>query len=424
MPAPPVSEHGDRERRRVLLGVTGGIAACKAPLLVRRLRERGFEVRCALTAAGERFVAPLALEVLSGAPVLREEYLAPGVGGQELHVELARWADVVCVAPATAHTLARLAWGLADDFLTTTALAFEGPLVVAPAMHSAMWAKATVGEALERLRARGALLVGPETGPLASGELGLGRMSEPETIAAAVARAVSARDLDGTRVLVTAGPTHEPIDPVRFLGNRSSGKMGFAIAAAAARRGAEVTLVAGPVELPDPAGVLRVDVESAREMAAAVFERAPRADVVVMTAAVADYRPAEVARTKIKREGRDGLQLSLVPNPDILAALAEQAPAALRIGFAAETDRVRENAQRKLAAKRVDLLVVNDVSRTDIGFGADDNELTVLRPGREPIELGKHSKALLADALLDLVREELAERRRGSDDGQRGGVAT
>jgi phosphopantothenoylcysteine decarboxylase/phosphopantothenate--cysteine ligase len=200
--------------------------------------------------------------------------------------------------------------------------------------------------------------------------------------------------------------------------------MGFSIAAAAARRGAEVTLVAGPVELPDPAGVLRVDVESAREMAAAVFERAPRADVVVMTAAVADYRPAEVARTKIKREGRDGLQLSLVPNPDILAALAEQAPAALRIGFAAETDRVRENAQRKLAAKRVDLLVVNDVSRTDIGFGADDNELTVLRPGREPIELGKHSKALLADALLDLVREELAERRRGANDRQRGGGAT
>jgi phosphopantothenoylcysteine decarboxylase/phosphopantothenate--cysteine ligase len=423
MPSTPASDYGGRERRRVLLGVTGGIAACKAPLVVRRLRERGFEVRCALTAAGERFVAPLALEVLSGAPILREEYLAPGVGGEELHVELARWADVVCVAPATAHTLARLAWGFADDFLTTTALAFEGPLVVAPAMHSAMWAKATVSEAVERLRARGTLVVGPETGALASGELGLGRMSEPETIAEAVALASSPRDLAGVRVLVTAGPTHEPIDPVRFVGNRSSGKMGFAIAAAAARRGAEVTLIAGPVALPDPPGVDRVNVESAREMASAVAERAPRADVVVMAAAVADYRPSEIAPTKIKREGRAGLDLSLVPNPDILDALAEQAPTALRIGFAAETDRVREHAQRKLATKRVDLLVVNDVSRSDIGFGADDNELTVLRPGREPLELGKRSKTLLAGALLDVVREALGERRRGAADGARGGAA-
>ena len=381
-------------------------------MVVRRLREHGLEVRCALTAAGSRFVAPLALEVLAGSPVLGEEYLSPGVDGQEVHVEVARWADVLCVAPATANTLARLAWGLADDFLSTTALVHEGPLVVAPAMHSAMWAKASVREAISRLRARGALVVGPEHGALASGEEGEGRMSDPEVIARAVAAIFARpRDLAGVKILIAAGPTHEPIDPVRFLGNRSSGKMGFALAAEAAVRGAEVVLIAGPVTLPSPAGVERIDVTTALEMAEAVAARAPQSHVVVMAAAVADFRPAEPASSKIKRDGRSSLELRLVQNPDILAGLAERAPAALRVGFAAETERTREHGEGKLVAKRADLLVVNDVSRPDIGFGSDDNEVLVLRRGLPPVALGKRKKAVLAEALVDLVRDALRERQ-------------
>jgi phosphopantothenoylcysteine decarboxylase/phosphopantothenate--cysteine ligase len=401
----------DGLRGRVLLGVTGGIAACKAPQLVRRLREQGFDVCCALTAAAEQFVAPLALEVLSGRPVFREEYLSPGGGdGRELHVELARWADVLCIAPATAHTLSRLAWGLADDFLTTTALVHAGPLVLAPAMHSVMWHKPSVHEAVTRLVERGATLVGPEHGALASGEVGDGRMSEPEAIAAAVVARRTTQDLAGQRWLVSAGPTHEPIDPVRYLGNRSSGKMGFALAAEAAARGARVVLVAGPVALSTPPGVERVDVESGAEMASAVAGHAVTSDVIVMAAAVADYRPAERSPTKIKRQGAEGRELRLVANPDILAGLATRAPAALRVGFAAETDRVREHGERKLESKGVDLLVVNDVSRRDIGFGSDDNEVLVLRPGRAPVELGKRHKRLLAAALVDLIRDARAER--------------
>jgi phosphopantothenoylcysteine decarboxylase / phosphopantothenate---cysteine ligase len=415
MPEVPAFDGEVAARGRVLLGVTGGIAACKAPMLVRRLREHGLTVRCALTAAGERFVAPLALEVLSGQSVLREEYLEPGGGGQELHIELGHWADVLCVAPTTAHTLARLAWGLADDFLTTTALAHEGPLVLAPAMHSAMWAKPSVAEAVERLRHRGTVIVGPERGALASGELGLGRMSEPDAIAEAVVGCLPGyRDLAGVRILVTAGPTYEAIDPVRFFGNRSSGKMGFAIAAEAAVRGARVELVAGPVSLPTPAGVERLDVESAEEMAGAVASRAAAADVVVMAAAVADFRPAEFLGQKIKREAREGLELRLVRNPDILAGLSSSAPRALRVGFGAETERLLEHGSRKLAAKEADILVVNDVSRTDIGFGAEDNEVVVLRPGEKPLELGKRDKKLVARALLDLIRAALDERSRAA----------
>jgi phosphopantothenoylcysteine decarboxylase/phosphopantothenate--cysteine ligase len=295
-------------------------------------------------------------------------------------------------------------------------------MVVAPAMHSAMWAKASVREAVGRLRARGALVVGPEHGALASGEEGEGRMSDPEAIAKAVASFFTRpRDLAGVRVLVAAGPTHEPIDPVRFLGNRSSGKMGFALAAEAAARGAEVVLVAGPVALPSPAGVERIDVTTALEMADAVAARAPESQVVVMAAAVADFRPAEPASSKIKRDGRASLELRLVQNPDILAGLADRAPSALRVGFAAETERMREHGERKLEAKRVDLLVVNDVSRSDIGFGADDNEVLVLRRGRPPVELGKRRKAVLAEALVDVVRDALREKHasRGAASGEK-----
>jgi len=402
---------------RVLLGVSGGIAAYKAAELVRRLRAQGCEVRCALTASAVSFVAPLTLEVLSGRPVLGEEYLQPTGSGEEGHIEAAAWADVLCVAPATAHVLARLALGLADDFLTTVALAFAGPLVVAPAMHTAMWGKLAVRAHAETLQARGALLVGPVEGPLASGEVGMGRMADPEAIAAAVLAAASAADassalpletpLAGRSVLVTAGPTHEPLDPVRFLGNRSSGKMGFALAAEAARRGARVTLVAGPVSLATPAGVARIDVETAAQMERAVAREAPGADLVVMTAAIADFRPRTVAAGKIKKE--EGVPaVELEPTPDILAGLRDLAPRAVSVGFAAETEGLEAHARAKLERKRADFLVANDVSRRDIAFGADANEVTVFRRDGPPVFFRRQPKGELAGRLLDLFATALA----------------
>lgn len=395
---------------KVLLGVTGGIAAVKAAALVRRLRELGAEVRCVVTRGAEAFVTPLSLEVLSGREVYGEEYLRPGNGGVELHIEAAQWADVLCVAPATAHAIARLAMGLADDFLTTTALAFRGPLVVAPAMHSAMWEKPAVQDHLDVLRRRGALCVGPVEGALASGEVGQGRMVEPEEIAAAVLAAHGVGGpLAGRTVVVSAGPTHEPIDPVRYLGNRSSGKMGFALAREARRRGARVVLVAGPVALATPPGVERVNVETALEMQAAIRQHAPAADLVVMAAAVADFRPAQAGAQKIKRE-RGVPEVALVANPDILAGLAEVAPDALRVGFAAETEALAEHARDKLARKKVDLLVANDVSRSDIGFGAEHNEVTVYRRDGDPIHLARRPKDALAAELVDLFAEALARR--------------
>ncbi|MBZ0089206.1 MAG: bifunctional phosphopantothenoylcysteine decarboxylase/phosphopantothenate--cysteine ligase CoaBC, partial [Thermoanaerobaculia bacterium] len=265
--------------RRVLLGVSGGIAAYKTPELVRRLRERGCEVRCALTPAATAFVSPLTLEVVSGAAVRREEWLEPTGTGEELHISAAGWADLVLLAPATAHLIARLALGLADDFLTTTALAYTGPILAAPAMHSAMWNHPATREHVETLVRRGVRFVGPVAGPLASGETGMGRMAEVADLVAAVEGALVHRDLAGRTLLVTAGPTHEAIDPVRYLANRSSGKMGFAIAAEAARRGARVQLVAGPVALATPPGVERIDVTSALDMEAAVRRLAPGCDV-------------------------------------------------------------------------------------------------------------------------------------------------
>jgi phosphopantothenoylcysteine decarboxylase / phosphopantothenate---cysteine ligase len=414
---------------RVLLGVSGGIAAYKAAELVRRLRGLGCEVRCAATASARSFVAPLTLEVLSGRPVLGEEYLTPTGSGEEGHIEAAAWADVLCVAPATAHVLARLALGLADDFLTTAALAFEGPLVLAPAMHTAMWAKPAVQEHAATLSARGARFVGPVLGPLASGEVGMGRMADPQAIADAVLAAGAAAParrngspagrgespetgdpLAGRRILVTAGPTHEPLDPVRFLGNRSSGRMGFALAAEAARRGARVVLVAGPVALPTPSGVERIDVVTAAEMEAAVARAAPAAELVVMAAAVADFRPRAAAPQKLKKE-RGIPTLDLEPTPDILGGLRELAPGAVLVGFAAETEDLEGNARAKLARKRADFLVANDVSRQDIAFGAEANEVTVYRRDGPPVFFAREEKGALAGRLLDPFSTALDPRR-------------
>lgn len=393
-------------RPRVLLGVTGGIAAYKAAEIVRRLTGAGAEVRVALSRSARAFVSPLTLEVLSGQPVYGEEYLEENGSGQELHIAAAAWADVLCVAPATAHVLARLALGLADDFLTTTALAFSGPLVIAPAMHFAMWEKPAVQAHVAALEARGARRIGPVVGPLASGESGMGRMADPERIAAAALRATEPGTLSGRTVLVSAGPTFEPVDPVRFLGNRSSGKMGFALAAEAARRGAHTILIAGPVALGTPPGVERIDVETASEMAAAVAATAPGADLVILAAAVADFRPKAQAGQKIKKE-RGIPALDLEPTEDILAGLFRIAPTAVRVGFAAETERLEENARAKLAKKDVHFIVANDVSRTDIAFGRDQNEVVVFSREGEPVPIPRQDKSGVAAALIDLFTRAL-----------------
>lgn len=394
---------------RVLLGVSGGVAAFKTPALVRRLRERGHEVRCALTPHAACFVAPLTLEVLSGHAVYDESYLTANGSGEELHVTAAAWADVLCVAPATANTLARLALGLGEDFLSTFCLAFAGPRLVAPAMHPTMWEQAAVQENVARLRSRGYRVLGPVRGSLASGELGWGRMVEPEEIAEAIDE-LGAGELSGRKVVVSAGPTYEAIDPVRFLGNRSSGKMGFALASECAGRGARVVLVTGPVGLTTPWGVARVDVESAREMQDAIYREALGADLVIMAAAVSDFRPEETALQKIKKEAGSPT-LSLVENPDILAGLAAVAPAAVRVGFAAETDDLHANATKKLAGKDVDFLVANDVSRSDIGFGHDHNEVVVFVRDGEVVTLERAPKREIAGRLVDLFASRLSPLR-------------
>jgi phosphopantothenoylcysteine decarboxylase/phosphopantothenate--cysteine ligase len=350
----------------------------------------------------------LVLEVLSGRRVDQEEYLEGQGTGAEEHLAAAQWADVLVIAPATTHSIARLALGLGDDFLSTTALAFDGPLVIAPAMHSQMWNRATTRQHVETLRSRGAIFVGPVEGALASGEVGVGRMADPAAVVAEIDSLGARRTLAGRRVVVTAGPTFEAIDPVRFLGNRSSGRMGFALAAEAARRGASVTLIAGPVRLETPRGVVRQDVRTAIEMQQALAASAPSADLVIMAAAVADFRVSAVAPTKIKR-GTAGMSLELVPNPDLLAELASTAPSAIRVGFAAETEDLASNAQKKLAGKDCDFLVANDVSRVDIGFDAVDNEVVVYRRSGAPESLSHRPKTRLAGDLLDLFEPALRE---------------
>jgi phosphopantothenoylcysteine decarboxylase/phosphopantothenate--cysteine ligase len=392
---------------RVLLGISGGIAAYKSAEIVRRFRARGHDVRCVLTRSAAAFVSPLTLEVLSGHPVHQEEYLTPTGTGEEAHITAAAWAEVLCVAPATSNVLARLALGLADDFLTTTALAFAGPVVVAPAMHSVMWEKPALQEHLATLRRHGVRIAGPVEGPLASGEVGMGRMSDPEEIVAGVEAAAGAGPLAGRTVLVTAGPTFEPLDPVRFLGNRSSGRMGYALADEAAKRGARVVLVSGPVHLATPSGVARLNVTTAREMEAVVREHAPAADMVVMTAAVADYRPRNPVGAKIKKENGLPPPVELEENPDILAGLRDVAPRAVIVGFAAETHELERNARAKLERKRADFLVANDVSRKDIAFDSIANEVTVFRREGEPVFLSRRPKQELAASLLDLFAGRL-----------------
>lgn len=386
--------------KRILLGVTGGIAAYKAAELVRELRRAGAEVRVVMTAAATRFVAPLTFQALSGHPV-RSDLFDPAHEAAMGHIELARWPDLVLVAPASADFMARLAVGMADDLLATLCLATAAPTALAPAMNRQMWAAAATVDNAERLRNRGIRLLGPARGDQACGEVGEGRMLEPARLAAEAATLLRPHDLDGVRITLTAGPTREPLDPVRFLSNRSSGKMGFALAEAAAARGAVVRLVAGPVQLPTPSGVTRVDVTTAQEMLEAVL--VDTGEVFIACAAVADYRPAQAAERKIKKD-REGLSLALIRNPDILASVAALTERPFTVGFAAETDRLAEYARGKLTAKGLDLIAANWVGeRADGGgFDSDRNALQLFWADGEH-DLGAGSKRELADRLLDVV---------------------
>jgi phosphopantothenoylcysteine decarboxylase/phosphopantothenate--cysteine ligase len=404
---------------RILVGVSGGIAAYKAVELVRLATGAGHAVRVVQTPASLQFVGRATFEGVTGAPVLVDEFerdpargAYPGEPAPShdpiSHLELVRRADAFCVAPASANTLAKLAHGLADNLLTSAALACTAPLVVAPAMNNHMYEHAATQDNLGVLRARGATIVEPETGRLASrGEWGVGRLAEParilETLEGLLGKAAGG-PMDGLRVLVTAGGTREPIDSVRYVGNRSSGRMGLALAAEAARRGAEVTLLAANVTLPEPAGVRVIEVETAAELLSAARAAFPDAHVLLMAAAVADFKPGEAVKDKITKSGRDGLSLSLEPTEDVLAALsAARAAGQTLVGFAAEHGAgAVERGRAKLRRKGLDAVVVNDISRAEIGFDAPDNEVTIVTAeGERHVPLG--SKEAVAAAILDAV---------------------
>ncbi len=392
--------------KRILLGVSGGIAAYKVCTLASHLTQAGAQVDVVMTEAATRFVAPLTFQALTGRPVYTSMWETPGAGLSThiAHVGLAHDADLVTIAPATANSLAKLAHGLADNLLSTLALAARCPLLVAPAMDIGMWAHPATQANAQALRARGVHFAGPAWGRMASGLEGEGRLVEPEELLGHVRRVLGlAGDLVGRRVVVTAGPTREPVDPVRFLSNPSSGRQGFALAQAALDRGASVTLVTGPTPLPTPIGAERVDVTTTEEMRDAVLAACAGADLLLMAAAPADYRPAQVAPHKIKKGAAD-LALDLSRTPDILAAVAEMraergAPR-LVVGFAAETQNLVQNARAKLAAKGLDLIVANDVTAGDAGFGAETNRVVLVGPGGEAEKLPLLSKTAVAEAVL------------------------
>ncbi|HUO82728.1 MAG TPA: bifunctional phosphopantothenoylcysteine decarboxylase/phosphopantothenate--cysteine ligase CoaBC [Gammaproteobacteria bacterium] len=393
---------------RILLGVTGGIAAYKSADLVRRLRERGAEVQVVMTAAAQRFVTRQTFQAVSGRPVrsaLWDEAAEAAMG----HIELARWAGKVVIAPASADFIARLASGLADDLLSTLCLATGAPILLAPAMNRLMWANPATQANIATLTARGMRLLGPAQGNQACGETGTGRMVEPDRLAAAILADRPAGPLDGVRVLVTAGPTRERIDPVRFVSNRSSGKMGFAVAGAAAEAGARVCLVAGPVALATPPGIERIDVESAEQMRDAVASRLAQTDVFIGAAAVADYRPDAVAADKIKKTEPE-IELRLVLAPDVLAEAV--AAGVFTVGFAAETRDVERNARAKLEDKRLDMIAANRVG-DDAGFESDDNALTVYWADGQR-ELATAPKHELARALVEIVARRFAAARQAA----------
>lgn len=391
-------------QHKVLLGVTGGIAAYKSADLTRRLQDAGAEVRVVMTPAATEFVGPLTFQALSGHPV-RLDLLDPAAEAAMGHIELARWADTVLVAPASADFMARLAHGMANDLLTTLCLATDAPVVLAPAMNRLMWQNPATQDNVALLQQRGVRLIGPAAGGQACGEVGEGRMIEPLDLVRELFSqpAVVEQSLAGTTVLITAGPTREAIDPVRFISNRSSGRMGFAVAEAARQAGARVVLVAGPTALTTPQGVERIDVISAEEMHAAVMQQVEAADVFIGTAAVADYRPADVESSKIKKK-TEHMSLTLEPTQDILQNVAARPNPPFTVGFAAETDELERFARDKLERKRLDMIAANWVGG-ELGFDSDDNALEVFwRDGQQ--SLGRQGKDALAQQLMGLIAKQ------------------
>ncbi len=405
--------------RQIVVGVTGGIAAYKIPLLVREFVKRGASVRVLMTESAAEFVTPLTLSTLSGTDAIVGTFPAAGSGhtGKTWHIDIARKSDILVIAPATANVIAKLANGIADDAVTTLALAFRANILVCPAMDFDMWEHDATRRNVSTLLEMGYDVLPPEEGELASGLSGPGRLPEPERIAGAAEAIVtgSRRDLAGVNLLVTAGPTHEPIDPVRFIGNRSSGRMGYAIAAAAAKRGAKVTLVSGPVHLAVPRGVTRIDAATAAGMYAEVLKQSRRSDAIVMAAAVADFTPASVSPKKIKKSaaGKGGtFSLELKPTKDILMALAASKRRQPVVGFALETHDEVKNARRKLKEKKLDLLVLNNPLKPGAGFGGDTNVVTLFRKNGSAQTLPRLSKFEAANEILDRLRPMVSRRRR------------
>ncbi|MHA3104348.1 bifunctional phosphopantothenoylcysteine decarboxylase/phosphopantothenate--cysteine ligase CoaBC [Acinetobacter sp. ANC 3791] len=404
--------------KNILLAVTGGIAAYKSAILVRRLKDYGFNVRVVMTHGAQAFITPLTFQALSGNTV-HTELLNPEAEAGMGHIELARWADLLLVAPASCDTLAKFAHGLADDLLSTLYLAIKAPVWVAPAMNQQMWAAKATQRNLQMLVEDGVHVIMPAAGSQACGDVGLGRMPEPEFLAEQVKlyfhqtqRAIAEKFglLAGKRVVITAGPTREAIDPVRYISNHSTGKMGFALASACYAAGAKVTLIAGPVSLDTPNGVQRVNVHSALEMLDQSLQQLEYGcDIFIATAAVADYRVAQVAEHKIKKSG-DELDVSLIKNPDIVATIAQQQKRPFMVGFAAETRNVEEYAASKLVAKKLDMIACNDVSRSDIGFASDENAMTVFFAQKHALpkrDLAKASKQEIAQQLVEAIADAL-----------------
>lgn len=400
------------EQKNVLLGVSGGIAAYKTPDLVRKLSAKGANVRVVLTESATHFVSSLSLQAVSGNKVsthLLDEDAEAGMG----HIELARWADYFVIAPATANTIAKLAQGLADDLLTTLALASSAPVFIAPAMNQQMWAAPATTQNVATLSSRGATLLGPAAGEQACGDLGYGRMLEPQEIADAIAdyaqnKSASEALFANTKIMITAGPTREEIDPVRYISNHSSGKMGFAIAKAAQRLGAKVTLVAGPVSLDTPENVERINVISAQDMLNAVHSGIAEQDIFIACAAVADYKLNKVSEHKLKKQSKD-ITLALTQNPDILKSVAFLDNPPFTVGFAAETQHIESYAKAKLEKKKLNMIAANDVSNTELGFNSDRNALIVLSQDKTQ-HLAPNTKDLLALELMKLVHEQYRSR--------------
>ena len=392
--------------KNILLGVTGGIAAYKAAEIVRHLKKSGSSVRVVMTKSAEEFITPLTLQALSGNRVSRELLDAEAEAAMG-HIELAKWADGILIAPATANTLARLSSGRGDDLLSTITLAFEGPISLAPAMNQAMWRDSRTQENLKKLIDKGYILCGPGSGEQACGDVGLGRMLEPLEIMKIFSDSFKEGILSGKSVLITAGPTKEPIDPVRFITNRSSGKMGYSLAEAAIDAGAIVTLITGPVDIEPPMKCNTIPVETAKEMHEAVMHHVNKKDIYIGTAAVSDYRPARKNETKLKKDDKGSrLILELVENQDILKSVSELDERPYVVGFAAETNDLIKNAKTKFKNKDLDLIVANDVSDKSIGFDSDDNAVTLITKSRN-LAIEKESKRKIAKRIIKLIAEEI-----------------